>query len=150
MNISEVNAPEVIPHVAEAAEPNSTEDLTSLESSITNVIENASVASELSTKEVLLQCALGVVSHPNKMEFPKSHREGVCILFDNCSQRTYIREELYQQLELPMIRHEKLILKTFGEKQGTLKSLKVVKFCLEGKNKSKIYIEALVVPFICS
>ena len=149
-NITRPEVTEVLQNVAQAADPNVTEGLTSLEASITNIIENATVTSETSSEEVLLQCALGVVSHPNKLEFLESRREGVCILFDGCSQRTYIKDDLYLQLDLPIIRHEKLILKTFGEKQGTLKSLMVVQLCIEGKDNSEVYIEALVVPFICS
>ena len=104
----------------------------------------------LPSNEILLQCALGTVRHPDERNFPELYYEGTCILFDNCSQRTYIKENLHQRLKLSVIRYEQLIIKSFGDEQGSLKLLSVVQLCVEGKDNSKVFIEALVVPFICS
>ena len=109
----------------------------------TNMVRNFSKP----RKEILLQCALGAVSHPDEMEY--SAVSEVCMLFDNCSQRTYITANLSLRLGLPFLRKEQLILKTFTDKEGKLRTLDVVQFCVWG-NEVKVYVEALVVPFICS
>ena len=113
---------------------------------VNEVIQNVAHINAPS-KEVVLQYALGTVSHPH---LSNKISEGTCIIFDNCSQRTYMREDLHQKLKFPVIRHEQLIIKAFGDKQGSLKSLKVVQANVIGKNNMKVSIEALVVPYICS
>ena len=96
-------------------------------------------------KEVLLQCAMGLVSSTESENlFTK------CILFDGCSQRTYITINLQTELCLPSIRRDEIFLKTFSMKTGELHDLDVVQLSVTGRNGVKIYIEALVVPFICS
>ena len=62
-------------------------------------------------------------------------------------QRTYVTANL--SLGLRFLRKEKLILKTFTDKEGRLRTLDVVQFCVWG-DKVKVYIEALVVLFIYS
>ena len=96
-------------------------------------------------KEVLLQCAMGLVgSTEGENSFTK------CILFDGCSQRTYITISLQTQLCLPSIRRDEIFLKTFSMKTGELHDLDVVQLSVTGRNDIKIYVEALLVPFICS
>ena len=112
--------------------------------STTNVVRNFSAS-----KEILLQCALGTVSHPSDKELVGDIINRVCMLFDGCSQRTYITAKLSLRLGLPFLRKEQLILKTFTDKEGKLRTMDVVQLCVWGDNV-KVYIEALVVPFICS
>ena len=73
------------------------------------------------------------------------------ILFDSGSQRSYITNKLRLKLELPSLRKEKLVIKTFGNNDSSLKELDVVQFKIYSKFVSSfIYVEALSVPVICS
>lgn len=97
------------------------------------------------SNEILLQCALSDFCDPEKKHFSKS-----CILFDGCSQRTYVTTKLSERLQLPCIRTEEILLKTFADKEGRLQLMKVVQLCVKGRNNVDLCFEALVVPFICS
>ena len=107
---------------------------------------NISVGSDLyETKEILLQCAMGDV---RSIDDNKTYK--TCLLFDGCSQRTYVTAELQERLKLQCIRTEKIFLKTFSVKEGRLQTMDVVQLCVMGRNGVNVYLEALVVPFICS
>ena len=67
------------------------------------------------TQEILLQCAMGDVSNTKEVAFYST-----CLLFDGCSQRSYVTVELKRQLNLQTIRTESIILKTFSAKEGCL------------------------------
>ena len=95
--------------------------------------------------EILLQCALARVGCPGEDKFSTA-----CALFDGCSQRTYVTNELQSKLRLSTVRTERLILRTFASPEGRVQDLKVVQLCVEGKTGAKVYIEALCVPYICS
>ena len=73
------------------------------------------------------------------------------VLFDNCSQQTFITEKLRSRLKLPSSRTEKIMVKTFGSTHHELQKLDVVVVKIQGMT-SKIYnhVEALVIPTICS
>ena len=103
--------------------------------SITNVLNDSS------RDEIILQCALANVYSTDGNYTSKS-----CVLFDGCSQRTYITDKLKEKLKLLCIRKERLILKRFASSEGVLKSLDVVQLCLRGINGINVYMEALCIP----
>jgi len=73
------------------------------------------------------------------------------ILFDSGSQRTYITENVRKRLQLKSHRKENVVLNTFGQVSSTMKSLDVVQIRVRHKNSSSsTFIEALVVPSICT
>ena len=73
------------------------------------------------------------------------------VLFDNCSQQTFISEKLRKRLNLPTARKEKIMVKSFASTEHKLQILDVVALKIQGVN-SKFYnnIEAVVVTTICS
>ena len=72
------------------------------------------------------------------------------ILFDSCSQYSFINEDICHQLRLPTVRSENMILKAFEMDSETVRTLKVVKVKLMGLNNIWTEIELYVVPKICS
>ena len=91
----------------------------------------------------LLQTARSIVSS-GRIEM------NVRILFDSCSQYSFINEDIYQKLRLVTVRSEKLIIKAFESKSQTARLMKVVKVKLKGWNNNWNEIELYVVPQICS
>ena len=74
------------------------------------------------------------------------------LLFDTGSQRTYINVKLQNLLNLKTIRKEKIVIKTFGQTfDFQTKILDVVQLKIKHRFDDKfLFIEALVVPEICS
>ena len=72
------------------------------------------------------------------------------ILMDACSQRSYVTETVRMELNLQTQREERIIIKTFASEGDKVQMLDGVVICVSGKSGEKMYIEALVVPFICS
>ena len=71
------------------------------------------------------------------------------IIFDSGSQRSYITDDLRKRLKLPVIRKEKIVIKTFGNVDSKLYNADIVpvQFIVGQK---VIVIECLCSPFICS
>ena len=73
------------------------------------------------------------------------------ILFDSGSQRTYVTQNVRNTLKLKTIRTERMLIKTFGRNDNHIQKLDVVQLRIKSeKDDGYIYIEALVVPTICS
>ena len=70
------------------------------------------------------------------------------LLLDCGSQRSFISTELRDKLNLPTIRKESVMVKTFGTEQSELKTLEVAQFCVYGKND--VFVEAFCTPVVCS
>ena len=99
-----------------------------------------------SKTSVLLQTATAIVSD-NK------ERKNVTIrvLMDSGSQKTYISERIVKHLNLKPIGREKMVVKTFGGKQGQPMSLNKYEFCVKGVNDScNVYVNSFSVPVICA
>ena len=62
----------------------------------------------------------------------------VCVLFDLCSKRTYISEELKQKLNLKLLKNETLNLNTFGTEKFRKQKCDIIELNLEGKDGSVI------------
>ena len=93
---------------------------------------------------VLLQTALVTVSHPLTDESVEAR-----ILFDLCSQRTYITKKLCQRLKAPVVGTEPISVGGFG---GNITSgqYELVKVGLKKGLSETIYVKAAVIDKICS
>ena len=72
------------------------------------------------------------------------------VILDSCSQRSYMSCRLKESLNLPAIRSEKLMIKTFGNEEGQIQECEVVQLCLKGISSDlNVYLTAYAVPVIC-
>ena len=71
------------------------------------------------------------------------------IMFDSGSKRTYINEYFKEMLNLKTLKTKNLILKTFGNKETSVKYFNFTKIKLNGVRKIFV-LEALVLMQICS
>lgn len=98
-----------------------------------------------SNNNVLLQTAQAEITDLNLR-----NRNKVRMLFDTGSQRTYVTSKCRDQMKLPTIRTESIMIKTFGNETSSIKDIDIVAvrvICPEGKD---VVLECLVVPTICS
>ena len=73
------------------------------------------------------------------------------ILFDNCSQKSFITKQLQEQLNLKVLKTEQMFIKTFASSEPTLQNLEVVEVKIANvENSSYKIINTLVVPLICN
>ena len=94
---------------------------------------------------VLLQTARAVVFCPHD----GSNSTNVRLVFDSCSQRSYITEQLKNHLCLPVIGKDSLLIKTFGENDARLRICEIVQVAIETLNGTVVYVKTYVVPTIC-
>ena len=94
---------------------------------------------------VSLQTATAQIS--GNFQIPKT--EIVNIVFDSGSQRSYVTGDLRKRLKLPLIRKEKIVIKTFGNVDSKLYNADIVpvQFVV---GQQVTGIECLCSPFICS
>ena len=75
----------------------------------------------------------------------------VRVLIDGGSQRTYISKDLRNELKLPTLKTEQLVINTFGTNGSEIKQYDLVKFVMKSKDKTfEIETNALVQETICS
>ena len=94
---------------------------------------------------VLLQTATAEVLRPDNDSCSRSIR----LVFDSCSQRSYITEKLQTELGLPVIGKDSLLIKTFGQSDARLRSRKIVQVGVKTACEAPVYIQAYVVPVLC-
>ena len=80
----------------------------------------------LMLKMLLLQSVCAVIMNPND----SSTGVNIRVVFDNCSQCSYISERLKNMLNLPTVRTDQLIIKTFGSQSGKLTYCDLVSICI--------------------
>ena len=95
---------------------------------------------------VLLQTAIADVSKPNDPNVWAAVR----LMFDSCSQKSYITNKLHSELRLPVIGREILLVKTFGEVTPKLGTCDIVQMCEHTRDGLAVYISCYSVPEICS
>ena len=96
---------------------------------------------------VLLQTAQAFVSRPDNQETGKYTQ----VIFDSCShQRSYITSKTREQLNLPTVGKETLLIKTFGDNSASVKECDIVQLCIRTIDAMSVYVTAYVVPVICS
>lgn len=95
---------------------------------------------------VLLQTATAPVSNPKSLKSLQAR-----LIFDSASQRSYISSRIRNVLELPSLRSENLVIKTFGSDSDRPKQCDVVQFCVSKAGGGlNLYLNAYAVPSICS
>ena len=88
-------------------------------SSVENLIQNENIGNDTTTtlfvenshtqKNVLLQTSQAFVSSVNSTS--KGQRK---VLFDNCSQKTFVTNDVKEQLKLPVFKSENFSIKVSG------------------------------------
>ena len=94
---------------------------------------------------VLLQTAKAKVSTPNNV----SNSCTVRLLFDSCSQKSYISTRLTNQFCVPTINTDNVLIKPFGKEDATLKRCDVVQFVVKCTDSLNVFINAYEVDVIC-
>ena len=103
-----------------------------------------SVASNelLKSKNVLLQTAMVIVKN-------KENTESYRLIYDSCSQLSYISPSLSKKLFLPTIGRKQISIKTFGNQIKT-QTLDMVQFSIVTLNNSLIFVICFVKPICAS
>ena len=70
-------------------------------------------------------------------------------MFDSGSKRTYVNEYFKEMLNLKTLKTKNLILKTFGNKETSVKYFNFTKIKLNGVRKNFV-LEGIVLTQICS
>ena len=78
-----------------------------------------------------------------------SQKKNAHLLFDSGSQRSYISKTLREELKLPTVRTEILIIKVFGNDRFKSEKVDIVSLILVG-NEKFVTIKAICYPVICS
>ena len=94
---------------------------------------------------VLLQTATTEVVRTDNDRYPFSVR----LVFDWCSQWSYMTMNLKDKLGLPVTGRESLLIKTFGESDVRLQTCDIVQEGIKTICDAIEYIQACVVPVIC-
>ena len=82
----------------------------------------------LKSKNVLLQTAMVIVTN-------KENTESCRLLFDSCSQLSYVSPSLHKKVFLPTIGRKQISIKTFGNQTQT-QTLDMVQFSIVTLNNS--------------
>ena len=80
----------------------------------------------------------------------QANRCNVRVILDSCSQKTYVTARLKDKLNLPAISTKEILIKEFGNEQGTLKMCETVQLAVHCADNLTVYINAFVVELICS
>ena len=100
----------------------------------------------MSNEHILLQTARAKVHSTHDDSLSQQSR----ILFDSCSQKSYVTSSLKKKLNLQPIGSETVMIKTFGNEQPSMKKCDVVQLAVECADNLKVYIKAYEIDFICS
>lgn len=73
----------------------------------------------------------------------------VRILFDSCSQKSYISARLRSKLSLPPIGSDTVLIQTFGNNELSLKQCNIVQLALECQDNLTVFVNAYEVKLIC-
>ena len=99
-----------------------------------------------SSQTTLLQTAKAQV---HQISNP-SNSVNVRVILDSCSQKSYVTTRLRDRLNLPAVNSNKVLIKEFGNKRGTLQTCDTVQVAIRCADNLTVYINAFVVPLICS
>ena len=97
-------------------------------------------------EHILLQTARAKAHSPHDDSLPQQSR----ILFDSCSQKSYVTSSLRKKLNLQPIGSKTVMIKTFGNEQLSMKKCDVVQLSIECADNLKVYIKAYEIDFICN
>ena len=99
-----------------------------------------------SKNSILIQTARANVKKPGSDQPGANSR----IIFDSCSQRSYITEELQRTLHFPVAGQDTLLIKTFGEVSAKLQRCDIGQVAVETIDGMDVYVSTYVVPTICA
>ena len=85
---------------------------------------------------MLLQSARAVIMNLND----SSTGVNIRVEFDNCSQHSYIPERLKNVLNLPTVRTDQLIIKTFGSQSEKVTHCDLVNVCISNIEEVSLLI----------
>lgn len=96
---------------------------------------------------VLLQTVKATAQNPEKI----GKELGVRILLDGGAQATFIREEVAQKLELPIVGEQAVTVYNFANKTPSVEKRKVVRINIQSAVEpcKKVEIIAIVLPYLC-
>ena len=97
-----------------------------------------------SRRSILLQTAKANIVRP------EDGRNSVTIrlVFDSCSQRSYISQGIKERMKLAVIGRESLLIKTFGEGDAKLRECEVVQVGIKTISSEMVYVCAFVFAVI--
>ena len=101
------------------------------------------------TNSMLLQTAQVLICHPAGEKKVIRAR----VVFDSGSQQSYILAGRKQQLNLPTVAKENVVVNVFGNSHGTSQTLSSVSMIVKnpwGDSNSEVEIDAWAVPHICA
>ena len=106
-----------------------------------------SIAANLNHVEngTLLQTAIAMVSNLSNTKSDNS-----AILFDTCSQRSFISTKLQEKLKLPIIWKESFYIKVFAKSGSTLQKCDIVSLQIFTQNNGMLILELICTPVITS
>ncbi|XP_028413520.1 uncharacterized protein LOC114536353 [Dendronephthya gigantea] len=99
-----------------------------------------------SSTAVLLQTAQALVGQPGSSGRKVKER----IVFDSCSQRTYVSQHLKENLDLSLVGSDTLKITAFGDDEPSQKEYEQVQFSITALDGMELYAKGYVVPTICS
>ena len=94
---------------------------------------------------MLLQTATAEVVRPDNDSSPLN----VSLVFDSCSQRSYVTHAVKGKLQLPVVGRDSLLMKTFGESHARLHTCEIVQVGIKTLCDATVYVQVYVVPVIC-
>ena len=94
----------------------------------------------------MLQTAQADAYKPNEPETTV----GVRVIFDSGSQRSYITTELKDKLNLPTLKSEPLMIKTFNSETESIQVCDVVQLSVGKEGNLAVNLNAYCVPTICA
>ena len=96
---------------------------------------------------VLLQTAKVCAINPNESQCMFNVR----VIFDGGALRSYITQEFKDVLNLPVLKRDLLLIKTFGSDKEILQECELVQVALKGLNNDLVtYLTLHAVPKICA
>ena len=111
-----------------------------------NTVTSVTSCNVNAEEDVLLLTGRTTICHPDD----RNQSCGVRMLFDDCSQRTYVTNAVRETLQLPTIRTDRISVKVFGGHESSLKEVDIVQIRVIMRNGSSVYIEAASVSVVCS
>ena len=119
-------------------------------SSVESLIQNENIGNDttttLFTENSCAQTSQASVSSVNSTS--KGQRR---VLFDNCSRKSFVTNDVKEQLKLLVLKSENISIKVFGSTKTNLEKFDVVQLKIQSCSSSNFkIIEAIVMPTICS
>ena len=76
---------------------------------------------------VLLQTATAEVVRRHNDSSPLNTR----LIFDSCSQRSFVTQAVKEKLQLPVVGRDSLLIKNFGESDATLRTCEILQVSIQ-------------------